>query len=1130
MATTLQSPGVSVSVINESFYTPAAPGTTPMIFVASAANKSNASGTGTAVGTLPSNAGKVYTITSQRDLTDTFGTPLFYTDTQGNPIHGGELNEYGLQAAYSVLGVSSKAYVVRANVDLSQLVAQSSVPAGAPTDASYWLDTSNTLFGVFEWNKTLGTFTNKVPAVIDSSNSLTNAVVNGDGISLSPKPSFGAKGSYCVVADTTDMNNIYYKNRDGNWVQVGSSGETAFSANANNPTFVSTVWQTSWPVVAGTITNPNFSAVPGSITINGNSITVTTATTGATLCQSINSSLHTAGIGAKVNPLGNVEIYADLYPGSLTIGGNAPTLTALGIPAGTYTGPQMTVAPHTQYPNYSNAPTGSIYCKTTSPNSGAKWIVKKYSASTQSFSQLPAPIYPSGRAAIYALDPTGGGVNIPVGTLYVESNYDHGDGYASTSTQRPITLNFELQVRVSTGPTTITSSKLSSPVTITPGTTLVIKESLAGQLNFTTGATVTIQAPAAGDTAGGALVTAINAAGLVNVVATHNADDTVTITHALGGQISFTDTYDVLGRLGFTPWDQIAPTAAYTLNFYPAGGNEPDGSTYKASNWAPLLFTASPSAPVTAPADGTLWYDSITDQVDIMYNNGTTWVGYRTQFPNTDPNGPIVSSTQPTKQSDGVTALHDGDIWIDRSNVELYGQSIYVYNGNTLKWVKQDPTDHTSPTGWVFADARWTTNGYDTKAANIQSLLTSNFLDPDAPDPGAYPRGTRLWNLRRSGFNVKRYEANYINVNANNGVNPRYTEPMDGSNATTIYNTARWVTVSPNDANGVGSFGRHAQRGFVVASLKSFIDTNQAIRDHDSLVFNLLACPGYPETMQNMLTLNADRMLTAFVIGDSPFRLPADGTSLSAWGSNANGAFDNGDNGAVSYDANGNLAIYYPSGYTNDNSGNYIVVPSSHMMLRTYINSDAVSFPWFAPAGLRRGHIDNATSVGYVDGQTGEFKTVALSNSIRDVLAGVKVNPIATLTGSGLTAYGQYTRATAASALDRVNVARLVCYLRRQLEILVRPFLFEPNDSITRAEVKNAVDSFLLELVGQRAVYDFLVVCDTSNNTPSRIDRSELWVDIAIEPVKAVEFIYIPVRLLNTGAIAAGNLGDLKKA
>jgi phage tail sheath protein FI len=80
--------------------------------------------------------------------------------------------------------------------------------------------------------------------------------------------------------------------------------------------------------------------------------------------------------------------------------------------------------------------------------------------------------------------------------------------------------------------------------------------------------------------------------------------------------------------------------------------------------------------------------------------------------------------------------------------------------------------------------------------------------------------------------------------------------------------------------------------------------------------------------------------------------------------------------------------------------------------------------------------------------------------------------------------------------------------------------MFEPNDKITRDEIKQATESLLLELVGQRALYDFLVVCDDTNNTSARIDRNELYVDVAIEPVKSVEFIYIPLRLKNTGEIA----------
>jgi hypothetical protein len=268
-----------------------------------------------------------------------------------------------------------------------------------------------------------------------------------------------------------------------------------------------------------------------------------------------------------------------------------------------------------------------------------------------------------------------------------------------------------------------------------------------------------------------------------------------------------------------------------------------------------------------------------------------------------------------------------------------------------------------------------------------------------------------------------------------------------------------------------------------------------------------------------MAAFNTDIGQTAFVVGDTPFRLAPTGTALTAWGNNTAVATDNGEDGAVTYDEY--VGMFYPSGYTTDNSGNNIVVPPSHMMLRTIINSDAKSYQWFAPAGTRRGGVDNATSVGYITAE-GEFKTAALYEGLRNVMHDVKINPIATLPGVGLVNFGQYTRAKNASALDRINVVRLVAYLRKQLSVLAKPYLFEPNDAQTRREIKAAAESLLLELVGQRALYDFLVVCDSSNNTAARIDRSELYMDIAIEPVKAVEFIYIPLRIKNTGEIAAG--------
>jgi len=326
-----------------------------------------------------------------------------------------------------------------------------------------------------------------------------------------------------------------------------------------------------------------------------------------------------------------------------------------------------------------------------------------------------------------------------------------------------------------------------------------------------------------------------------------------------------------------------------------------------------------------------------------------------------------------------------------------------------------------------------------------------------------------------------------------------------------------WVSDAPNDLNGVGQFGRKAQRAVVLKALLSTINENQNIRQPDTVIFNLLSCPGYLETTSALISLNTDNGESAFIVADTPARLTPDATTLSNWGNNTAGAAVDGEVGLIENYAYS--AVYYPWAYTSDLLGNYIVVPPSHVMLRTIALSDNVSYPWFAPAGVRRGGVTNASSVGYVDGATGEFKTVALNGGQRDTLAAVHVNPITYLAGTGLVAYGQYTRQLVASSLDRINVARLVIYMRYQLNVIAKPFIFEPNDTITRNEIKQQIEKFLLELVGQRALYDYLVVCDSSNNTPARIDANELYVDIAIEPVKAVEFIYIPLRLENTGAI-----------
>ena len=175
----LVSPGVEVTVIDESNYVPASTNSVPYILIATAQNKISGTGSGVAPGTLAANAGQVYLITSQRELAATFGNPFFYKTSTGTPINGYELNEYGLLAAFSVLGISNRAYVQRADIDLAELTASLTRPLGAPTNGTYWWDMTDTVWGIFQCNLTTGTFTPITPTVINNTAQLTAGADSG---------------------------------------------------------------------------------------------------------------------------------------------------------------------------------------------------------------------------------------------------------------------------------------------------------------------------------------------------------------------------------------------------------------------------------------------------------------------------------------------------------------------------------------------------------------------------------------------------------------------------------------------------------------------------------------------------------------------------------------------------------------------------------------------------------------------------------------------------------------------------------------------------------------------------------------------------------------------------------------
>ena len=344
------------------------------------------------------------------------------------------------------------------------------------------------------------------------------------------------------------------------------------------------------------------------------------------------------------------------------------------------------------------------------------------------------------------------------------------------------------------------------------------------------------------------------------------------------------------------------------------------------------------------------------------------------------------------------------------------------------------------------------------------------------------------------------YVSDYVNFMITAGVTPF----VAGDEFTVTF-----ANVNINNPLGANDA---AKRVSIVTALQSQINSNQEIRS-EIYEYNLILCPGYPEVVDELIALSNDIEDEAFVIADTPVTKTPEQVAVWAMSSERESSV--------------NVAYYYPWGLASNLDGRNVCIAPSGIAARTYAYSDNQSYVWFAPAGARRGVVSGVADVGYVSGTLGQattFNVANLNQGQRDDLYEFfkNINPIVFFPGRGLLVWGQKTSAPAASALDRVNVMRLVMYMKRQLRKNSFPFVFEPNDKITRDNFKASADGFLNDIMAKRGLYDFATLCDESNNTPDRIDRNEMYLDVAIKPVKAAEFIYIPIRVLSTGAQMPG--------
>ena len=348
-------------------------------------------------------------------------------------------------------------------------------------------------------------------------------------------------------------------------------------------------------------------------------------------------------------------------------------------------------------------------------------------------------------------------------------------------------------------------------------------------------------------------------------------------------------------------------------------------------------------------------------------------------------------------------------------------------------------------------------------------------------------------------------------------IGTKYNEPAgrisftvnvdSGANASGDTFTIATGVVQPNPPLGANDAQK---RQAIITALQAEINSNQDVRA-EIFEYNLILCPGFSEVVDELIALSDDIGNEAFVIADTPCNYNPE-LLVSKWSPDNSKHFHREV-----------AAYYYPWAISSNLDGQDVAVAPSGVALRTYAYSDNQQNVWWAPAGFRRGVVDSISNVGYVSGNLGlptTFNTVNLNQGQRDNLYNyfANINPIVSFPNQGYVVWGQKTSYSSASALDRVNVVRLLCYIRRAIRKGSQPFIFEPNDQITRDDFKSMVDGFLGDIMLQRGLYDYVTLCNATNNTPTQIDRNEMWMDIGLKPMKAVEFIYVPIRVLTTGA------------
>jgi hypothetical protein len=465
----------------------------------------------------------------------------------------------------------------------------------------------------------------------------------------------------------------------------------------------------------------------------------------------------------------------------------------------------------------------------------------------------------------------------------------------------------------------------------------------------------------------------------------------------------------------------------------------------------------------------------------------------------------IVSSSGATSPVFTLETISEGTI-MNSSGSEDSNGALISGSADNVRW--QIVNSNTSSGTFDLLIRQGNDN---TLEQTVLETWTNLSLDPFASNYVSKVIGDQKYNLRTDSSTQTKYlqltgsfpnQSAYVRVKSVNLTTPNYFN--NAGNPNPIYTGSLPINASGSFGSAAGSIRAGAKfydqinstdtQGLVSGSYDNMI---ALLANQDDYKYNVILTPGlynvdYTSPITNIISHTQNRGDAIYVM-DMVAYGAGSVTAVTGQAANRNTSY---------------AATYWPWCQVQDpDSGQNVWVPASTVIAGVYAYNDSVSEPWFAPAGINRGGLSQVIRAER-----------RLPQGDRDTLYSGKVNPIATFPGTGVVVYGQKTLQTRASALDRVNVRRLLIALKNYISQVANNLVFEQNTAATRNNFLAQVNPYLESVQQRQGLYAFRVIMDDSNNTPTVIDQNQMVGQIYLQPTKTAEFIYLDFNITPTGA------------